>query len=625
MPPRVKPHLLALAVFTPLVFLSLGPVVPGSQIWGGEANDVINYLCTLVWQAREAGGGALTSWHTTMLLYPDGGAIWPPDLLGGLAMIPVVWLLGPVVAYALLVLADLVFACWAMFWLVRRLTAGDDTAGDTPVALMCGAVYGLAPVTLGHVNNGVMEQLPAGWLPLFVGALLALMDDARAPASPRRAALLVLGVAASWWAASVSSHWYHGVYAGVLFGLLLSGRIVHSWVVDRRVPLALLWRGAAALLLFAALVAPVALWFVSPYESAASLMRSLDAPTLHTAGVNADAAYLLAPRPPIKAGTESFMHVAYLGFTVPLLALLGLARAGRRRAVAAWLAMALLWTVLALGPRLVYGGQFVEAGGGPVSMPYGWLAEVVPLFGRMDFPYRCILVAHLCLAVAAGLGLGGLLPGSGGARRWRWAAMAAVAAVVWLETALLSGAPLPAPRRTVEAWGPVARLAAAGERSAVLDLPLRLMPSDSRRYAVNQLFHQRPIPYTSFITARTPFSMTLARRSLVINVLYMVSQPLPFPPEVPLHWEVFHQQMWLRDRGERITTCLVAGSCEAGLRQELDQERDGLVEQGFGHVVLHTDLLPAGSPLPAVCAALFGAPSLKQDRVWVYKLRSPAE
>ena len=617
MPRGLKIHLAALAVFTLLVFFSLGPIHPGQQVWGGGTNDVVNYLGNLVWQAREAAGGTPVSRHSSMLLFPDGGAIWPPDLLGGTAIIPVVWLAGPLPAYNLLVLANLVFACWAMFWLVRRLTAGD-----TWVALLCGAIYGLAPVTLGHVNNGIMEQLAAGWLPLFVGTLHRLMADAQTPSGRRTTALLVLAVALTWWAASVSSHWYHGVYASLMFGLLLVGHSVACWRASGKIPLALWGRGAAAMGLFAVLVVPVALWFLTPYQSDSSLMRAMNAPTLHTPGVNADAAYLFAPRPPILAGEESFLHLAYLGFVVPLLALVGLARAGRRRAVAAWLALALLWTTLALGPRLVFGGQFVEAGSGPVSLPYSWLARVAPLFGSMDFPYRCFLVVHLCLAVAVGLSLGGLWRDR---QRWRGPALLGLAALVLLETSLWSGAPLPAPHRTIEAAGPMARLA-TGDGTAVLDLPLRLRPSDSRRFAINQLFHQRPIPYTSFITSRTPFSTTLARESLVINLLYLASQPHPYPPQVPLHWQVFHGEMRQKDRAKRAQACLTTRSCDPELRQELQRDLAQLATRGFAHVVLHTDLLQAGSPLPGICAALFvpvaqGA----QSKVRVYQLRSGPE
>ena len=75
MPRGLKTHLLALAAFLVLVLCSLGPIHPGQQVWGGGTNDVVNFLGNLVWQAREASGGVPVSRHSSMLLYPDGGAI----------------------------------------------------------------------------------------------------------------------------------------------------------------------------------------------------------------------------------------------------------------------------------------------------------------------------------------------------------------------------------------------------------------------------------------------------------------------------------------------------------------------------------------------------------------------
>ncbi len=617
MPRGLKLHLAVLAAYVAVVLCVLGPLHPGQQVWGGGTNDVVNYLGNLVWQAREAAGGSPVSRHSTMLLFPDGGAIWPPDLLGGTLILPVVWLAGPLWAYNLLVLADLVFACWAMFWLARRLSGGD-----LGVALLCGAVYGLAPVTLGHVNNGIIEQLATGWLPLFVGALHRLADDAAAPAGRKATALAVLAAAAAWWAASVSSHWYHGAYAGLLFGLLLLALGAAHWRRTGRAPLGLAWRGAAALALFVVLVLPVVAWFITPYQSDASLMRALDrAPTLDTPEVNADLAYLLAPRPPIVSGEESFLHLAYLGFSVPLLALLGLVRTGRRRVVGGWLALALFWAALALGPRLVAGGQFVDADGGGVSMPFAWLARVLPFFGRMDFPYRCVLVAHLALAAAAAVGLGGLWRD----RPWRRPALAGVLAVALLETALWSGVVVPAPRATLAPRGPM-HLLATGDDTAVLDLPLRLRPDDSRRFAVNQLFHRRPIPYTSFITARKPLSPTLAREHVVISLLHAASAERGPPPgSVPMHWRVFHGQMAHRNLAAQALPCISRDGCPPFIREALARDVAALARRGVGHVALHTDLLPSGSLLPAVCAGLFGPPVGKADRVWVYRLRSGAK
>jgi len=47
------------------------------------------------------------------------------------------------------------------------------------------------------------ELLQMGWLPLFVGAVLAFYDDAKQHVDFVRSARLVLGASAVWWLAAV--------------------------------------------------------------------------------------------------------------------------------------------------------------------------------------------------------------------------------------------------------------------------------------------------------------------------------------------------------------------------------------------------------------------------------------
>ena len=265
MPRPRTAHLIALGVYLALALLMLGPLDPSAEVWGDDNTDVVNHLSVRAWQASGAAGPSPLPGATRHLLYPDGGRLWVADLVGGTLVRPVGLLLGPVPAYNLLVLGNLVFACWAMFWLVRRRTS------DLWAALVAGALYGLCPLSLGHVNNGVTELLQTGWLPLFVGALWALLDDAERPVSLRRTALLVLAAGALWWLSAISSQWYYGMYASLLVALAVLAAAAHR----RRVAL---WARAAAVAgVFALLVAPVALLFVSQLRGGEGLTRAATA------------------------------------------------------------------------------------------------------------------------------------------------------------------------------------------------------------------------------------------------------------------------------------------------------------------------------------------------------------
>jgi hypothetical protein len=65
-----------------------------------------------------------------------------------------------------------------------------------------------------------------------------------------------------------------------------------------------------------------------------------------------------------------------------------------------WLAVAVGVTLLALGPRLQIDGQLLG-----ISLPYGWLATLLPLVSITGIPGRFVVVTSLALAILAAFGL----------------------------------------------------------------------------------------------------------------------------------------------------------------------------------------------------------------------------
>ncbi len=106
-------HLAALALYAGVALTILGSLNPSRQVWGSDTSDVYTHLHLLSWHADEVARGNPLPTETRALRFPDGGTLFPADLIGSLAVSPAVWLAGPVVAYNLLVLGDLVFACAA--------------------------------------------------------------------------------------------------------------------------------------------------------------------------------------------------------------------------------------------------------------------------------------------------------------------------------------------------------------------------------------------------------------------------------------------------------------------------------------------------------------------------------
>jgi hypothetical protein len=447
--------------------------------------------------------GAHTAFNTNMPLVSV--ISWPLQELFGLG-----------VAANLVQLAAVVLSGFAAYLLAEHVT------GNRPAAFVAGAAFTFAPYRFVHASHYDLSHLE--FLPFGLLALLLLYEQ------PTRRRALIFGAVVG---ATFLTDLYYFVF------LLIAAAVVAAWrwreTLRREMALRLAQAGAAA----AVVAAP--LWIAMARELA--VFHSLD-PVHNWAGADNYSANLLSwitPSADQRIWGTAFVHVnnvwtggerlAFPGFTILLLAVIGAVRGGRgRRGV--WIALGAVFLVLSFGPFLhvadLKGGYFVRYGiRYSIWMPYQ-LLNLVPVLNGVRVPGRFAVGGILALDVLAALALDRLMAGRAGsasAAGWRRAVPAVALLLVMVEF-FPQGTVTQSPRIPK----PYAAIAADPGDKAVLEIPLQWrtgygdfgdVHSDHSIFLYYATGHGKPD--SGGMVARYP---ERSRQALLENPLYAQVVPL---------------------------------------------------------------------------------------------------
>lgn len=505
----------------------------GTHLWG-DRFDAWTTLW-LLWQLGDTL--AAPAAHTERILYPLGYDLWSFGHLALQALAaPAIHLgLSPVVAYNLLALAALVFSALGAHALGETLAEGQEPRARLAAGLVAATVFTFNPYLYGELRAGCLELVAAGFLPLFLRAVIRLS----ARPSPRG----VLGAAALL-AVVGPFNWYYALFTGML------GLAFAAWM-------AVAGRARAALAVLAALglglgmVAPLIplVQRETPTRMPISAeqftperwerSRALADGELPLAGITeADLLDLDALQVVLNSTTLSAL--LRLDFpTNPLestpgrlawcVGLIGLAAAGRR--ALPWIGLAGGFTVLTLGPyALVDQSPPLSPWSLDHPLPYAWLYNYAPLFSKAYRPYRIgvIVLTTLAAAGAAGVSrLGG--PGSRLDPRALLGVGLSLLAVGASQPHWVEGRPAAdalTDARVPEAYG---RL--AGRPGAIVELPLHYQPLSvaTASSIAHQRLHRRPMLNCNQLIRRTElaaFQSYVGANTLLLALLDLArSQP----------------------------------------------------------------------------------------------------
>lgn len=503
----------ALYLAMAMLFVWPLPLHLGTHLWGDRFD-----AWTTLWLIAHLGE-TLThpSAHTDQILYPIGYNLFSFGHLALQAMAaPFVRLgLSPVLAYNALALGALTFSALSAHALGEALAGPDPRVPERArlaAGLVAATVFTYNPYLYGELRAGCLELVAAGFLPLFLRALLRLSD--RPTARGVATAAVILAITGPF-------NWYYALFTGML-GVAFAGLML----LQRRPLIAA--ATVASLSLGALMVAPLipivrretpprppisAEQFTPErWEAARELSDGvrplaqigeqdlLDLDAIQVVLNSTSASALLAMDFPTNPLDSTPGRLAWG------LGLVGAAAAGRRGA--RWLAGALLFTGLTLGPyALIDQSPPLPTWSLDHPLPYLYAYNDLPFFSKAYRPYRIGVVALTLLAAAASAGVYRLiLPRDPAEPRFTRAGVGLAGALLligasqplWVEGRPAAGA-------LADARLPEAYRRLAGREGAIIELPLHYQPLSVAASMVqaHQLLHHRPILNCNQLIRRT--------------------------------------------------------------------------------------------------------------------------
>lgn len=477
--------LLAVLVTWPLV------TQLSTRLVGDDTSDAYE-MARHIWWFRHALQTGQPLFFQPLLGYPDGisgVSLWADPL----QFFPA-WLFAFIMpvpsAYNLTVLLTLALNGWALYWLaaylLRRAHPLPEKLAVSLPALIGGAVFMLFPTMQGHLLAGHAGLLVMWPVPLYVYALLRLLEQP----IRRWFALAVL-----FFVLSPGGHALQLIYVvlpitGVLLLALLWRR---DWMGFLRA-LAVAVVGGLALLIF---LLPVIGETVetSAYDVGGSVRYSIDLLGIVTPSFLHPFFDGLLAYPRRVLGINLTEGAAYVGVAAGGLGLIALFS---RRAARWWGALALVAWALALGPLLKLFDAPLAIGGAEyesfIPLPFAALQDL-PFFNLARTPGRFTFVLALALGVLAAYGAAVIFR-----RRQRWLLTGLLLAVITWEYQWA----WPVPTVPAEIPQAVYDLAQREDMRAVFDIPWdHLLAAKDALYL--QTAHEKPL-IAGHVTRQTPVS-----------------------------------------------------------------------------------------------------------------------
>lgn len=381
------------------------PVVFSSHYIGGSEDGAMS-LWSLWWMKYSLVDLGQSPLYTQYLFYPEGASLVfhsMPKLLG-IISIPFQVLFSLAATYNIIVALTFVGTGLTTYWLTYHLIR------EHLPAILAGVLFMLAPYRWGQLAH--LTLLSTLLIPVF---LLLVLKGYEAIQAGKRRRWIYFGLAGGAMGASAYDTEYYPVFMA-LFSVILFGYCLY---LARRMKEPSVWKPllkgmllafGVAVVIYAPLLAAAAgeVMEKGDYAGSSSGMAqtyATDLPQVFLPGWQSY--YLGSIFGDTRLGTSA-AETAYLGWSALILAAIGVMAFRRSRAVWLWVVVALIFLLLAFGPRPLDPYSFLPGIIRKIPGPFLVFSQT-PFLDSIRVPSRFICMSALAIAVLAGFGIRAIL------------------------------------------------------------------------------------------------------------------------------------------------------------------------------------------------------------------------
>jgi hypothetical protein len=446
----------------------------GVQLAGGRS-DLYVHQWTF-WWVKEALLTGQNPFYTDLLYHPHGVALTSHNIAWvNIALwIPLQALIGSIAAYNLIFLGIITLNGFATYFFVYEISRVKTAA------FVAGIIYSFWPYTLSHYDHPNM--IIVFWAPLTLLLFHRLIKRQTWKLALLTGIVLALVGISRWQLLVMSSPLIIGywLYLMMTNRHRISRTLLKQWAVA----------GGIALVLMVPLALPLIADQLTSSTPDDVFIEEPGYTDLFAYFINRETYNALFPElmEEIPMLGEPYHHIAastyyvpFLGYTIVLLALLGVFSALRERnGYWLWGGLSILYAIFALGPELIVNGQNYPG----IPLPYELLQDTL-LDALIRRPHRLNLFLGLPVAILASRGVLTLLE-----QRKNWPRLLITGFVT--AVTLLEYNPYPFETTPIEVPTWHQKLAQNADEFALVELPIHDRYYD-KWYMFYQTFHGKPI------------------------------------------------------------------------------------------------------------------------------------